>query len=260
MTSMIEWARKYYHRQMYAPGLLAAFLNPFYISRRELRLAVERHARFIKGRVLDVGCGSKPYSDLVVAEDYVGLEIDSKSSRERGIADAYYDGRTFPFEDGSFDCVICSQVLEHVFEPDQFLSEIRRVLRVNGYLLITVPFVWDEHEQPFDYARYSSFGLRDLLTKRGFVIERLEKLAGDVSVLFQLFNAYIFKSSQVFPRIVQLAITVLIMGPLNLLGLLLRHVTPSNPDLYLDLVVLATRGKSSDHDVKKQTRPMDVHP
>ena len=65
-------------------------------------------------------------------------------------ADRSYDGKTFPFSDGEFDAVLTSEVLEHVFNPDEFLSEINRVLRDDGVLLLTVPFVWDEHEQPFD--------------------------------------------------------------------------------------------------------------
>ena len=58
---------------------------------------------------------------------------------------------------------MCNQVLEHVFNPDDFVREIARVLKPGGALLLTVPFVWNEHEQPYDYARYSSFGLRAFL-------------------------------------------------------------------------------------------------
>ena len=61
--------------------------------------------------------------------------------------------------------MLCNQVLEHVFNPDEFLLKINRVLKNDGKLLLTVPFVWDEHEQPFDYARYSSFGLKALIEK-----------------------------------------------------------------------------------------------
>jgi SAM-dependent methyltransferase len=69
-------------------------------------------------------------------------------------------------------------VLEHVFNPDDFLNEVNRVLKPSGKLLLTVPFVWDEHEQPYDYARYSSFGLRSLLEKHGFSIVKHEKVGG----------------------------------------------------------------------------------
>ena len=67
--------------------------------------------------------------------------------RQRGEADYFYDGQSFPFKGGSFDVVLTNQVLEHVFNPDVFLSEIHRVLTPDGVLLLTVPFLWDEHEQ-----------------------------------------------------------------------------------------------------------------
>ena len=120
-------------------------------------------ARSMNGRLLDVGCGRKPYRDLFPTKDYVGLEIDTPENRLRNQADIFYDGNSFPFEDHDFDGIICNQVLEHVFNPDQFVRELRRVLKSRGLLLLTVPFVWDEHEQPRDYARYTSFGLKSLV-------------------------------------------------------------------------------------------------
>jgi len=90
---------------------------------------------------------------------------------------------------------LCNQVLEHVFNPDAFLSEIYRVLKRDGKLLLTVPFVWDEHEQPSDYARYSSFGLKALLEKNGFRIIQHERIGADASILFQLINAYLYTVS-----------------------------------------------------------------
>ena len=162
---MIEKLKEIYLRQMYSPGWLGIFVNPFYFARSGLRDAVTDFAPMLSGRLLDVGCGSKPYQDLFAVEVYIGLDIDSENSRKRGIADHYYDGHVFPFTDASFDSILCNQVLEHVFNPDEFLREIVRALKPGGRLLLTVPFVWDEHEQPYDYARYSSFGLRDLLEK-----------------------------------------------------------------------------------------------
>ena len=130
----------------------------------------------LKGRLLDVGCGSKPYQELFAVDDYIGLDIDNEAMRNRKIADYFYDGTTFPFNDNEYDSVLCNQVLEHVFNPDEFLSEIKRVLKPGGRLLLTVPFVWDEHEQPHDYARYSSFGLKALIDKNGFNVIEYKKI------------------------------------------------------------------------------------
>jgi SAM-dependent methyltransferase len=173
--------------------------------------------------------------------EYVGLDIDSPVARQRGVADVFYAGKVFPFESASFDAVLCNQVLEHVFNPDEFLSEIARVLRPGGTLLLTVPFVWDEHEQPWDYARYSSFGLKALLEKQGFRVVSHRKLRADVSVLFQLANAYLYKIIQGWPRPANLLFTATVMATLSMLGLLGARLLPHNPDLYLDHVLLAEK-------------------
>lgn len=233
--------RAIYHRQMFLPTWFGIFINPFYLARAGLRDAMLEFAPLLTGRLLDVGCGSKPYRSFFSVDSYVGLDIDSDISRQRNIAEHFYDGNVFPFADGSFDSVLCNQVLEHVFNPDQFLGEIARVLRPGGKLLLTVPFVWDEHEQPYDYARYSSFGLRALTEKQGLRVLRHEKLGADPSVLCQLVNAYLFKVTRSWPKFVNLLFTLTVMALFTMLGLLCRWLLPGNPDLYLDHVILVEK-------------------
>lgn len=230
-----------YQRQIFFPGWFGVFVNPFYFARSGLRDAMSKFAPKLSGRLLDVGCGSKPYQALFEVDAYVGLDIDSEASRKHGIADHHYDGNTFPFADASFDTVLCSQVLEHVFNPDEFLSEILRVLKPGGKLLLTVPFVWDEHEQPYDYARYSSFGLRALMEKQGLKIIHHEKIGADASILFQLTNAYLFKVTQGWSRPSKLMFTASVMATVTVMGLLARRILPDNPDLFLDHIVLAQK-------------------
>lgn len=242
--NMIASIKNYILLQEFNPGLIGIWLNPFYLARKELRREIGNLAPQIVGKVLDVGCGTKPYRDLFPsASDYVGLEIDTSTNRATKHADFYYDGlTTFPFDDASYEGVICNQVLEHVFNPDQFLQEIARVLKPGGNLLLTVPFVWDEHEQPWDYARYSSFGLRNLLESNGFFVIEQRKTNADARVLFQLINAYLYKSLLTSNAKLNLMISAIVMAPFTLLGILFGKVLPSNPDLYLDQVVLARRG------------------
>lgn len=238
---MINRLSDIFRRHMFFPGLIGLFVNPFYFARKGLCEAISGFAPSISGRLLDVGCGSKPYKSLFAVEAYIGLDIDSEMSRKRGIADYLYDGSVFPFADGAFDAVLCNQVLEHVFNPDEFLAEISRVLKPGGKLLLTVPFVWDEHEQPFDYARYSSFGLRSLLEKQGLRILQHKKLGADASILFQLANAYLFKITQRLPRPFRLLLTASVMALINVSGVLASRLLPNNPDLYLDHAVLAEK-------------------
>ena len=156
----------------------------------------------------------------------------------------FYGGQAFPFDSESFDSLVCNQVLEHVFTPTEFVRELNRVLKPGGHLLLTVPFVWDEHEQPYDYARYSSFGLLALITSAGFEVVEHVKTMSDVRVLCQLVNAYLYKVTVHRNQYLNLFSTLLLMAPINLLGAIGRFMTPSNPDLYLDNVILA---KKVDH-------------
>lgn len=233
--------KRYYQRQEFFPGLLGIFMNPYYFARAGLCRAMTELAPKLSGRLLDVGCGSKPYRLLFKVDEYVGLDIDSESSRLRGTAEYLYDGTIFPFENASFDSILCNQVLEHVFNPDEFLGEIQRVLKPGGKLLLTVPFVWDEHEQPHDFVRYSTFGLRALFEKQDLRIIEHRKLGADTSILFQLANAYLFKVAQGLPRRLNFLLTITVMAFINLFGLLARRLLPENPDLFLDHVVLAEK-------------------
>ena len=238
---MMQTIKQYVLKQQYAPGFFGLWLNPFYHSRSGLKKAIGQMASSMNGRVLDVGCGRKPYREMFLTNEYVGLEIDTIENRANKQADFFYDGNSFPFAGHSFDGVVCNQVLEHVFTPDRFLGEIYRVLKLDGLLLLTVPFVWDEHEQPWDYARYSSFGLKSLLEKNGFEVLQQQKINADVRVLFQLANAYLFKVLWTRWPVINLLICATAMAPFNILGVLLHKVLPANPDLYLDQVVLARK-------------------
>src|SRR3546814_4577495 len=82
-------------------------------------------------------------------------------------------------------------------------------------LLLTVPFVWDEHEQPYDYARYSTFGLKSLLERNGFNVLTQKKLLADSSILFQLINAYMFKVFHTRSALVNRLTVPLLIAPVS---------------------------------------------
>ncbi|HPO55366.1 MAG TPA: class I SAM-dependent methyltransferase [Ignavibacteriaceae bacterium] len=231
---------KFIEKQYFEPGISGILVNPFYISRKNLFTAIKSFGKAITGKTLDVGCGTKPYEHLFSSSEYVGLEIETTINREMKKADVFYDGTTFPFPDGEFDSVVTNQVLEHVFNPEFFMSEINRVMKKDGKLLLTVPFVWDEHEQPYDYARYSSFGLTSILKNAGFEITGLKKTANDFRVIYQLTNAYFYKVTRNIPGLKQFT-TLFICSIITLIGLLVGKIFPKNDDLFLDIVVLAKK-------------------
>lgn len=233
--------RTWLQRQLFHPGPFGWLVNPFYHARRELWYGLAEVLPHLRGRVLDVGCGSQPYRELIPATDYIGMEIDTPRARVSFAADVYYDGVNFPWPEASFDGALCSQVFEHVFNPPQFLAELNRVLRPGGSLVLTVPFSWDEHEQPHDFARYSSFGLKAVLESAGFEVVAQRKTLADSRVLFQLLNAYLYKVTLTrHPRVNRLT-TLLLLAPVSLAGILFGWILPSNPDFFLDNIVLARK-------------------
>jgi SAM-dependent methyltransferase len=230
-------------KEYFNPGVLGIIINPFYIARKGLVSNIEELGKEISGRTLDVGCGTKPYKNYFNSTEYIGLEIETTQHKEAQ-ADVFYKGGSFPFKDKEFDSIVTNQVFEHIFNPDDFMNEINRVLKPGGKLLMTVPFVWDEHEQPFDFARYSSFGLRSVLENHGFEILLLRKSVSDIKVIFQLLNGYIYKKT-VHLRILRQIITILVMFPINVLALIISKILPKNEDLYLDNIILSRKS----HDV-----------
>jgi SAM-dependent methyltransferase len=237
--------KKIIRKQDFNPKILAIFTNPFYFARKGLYKNIKNFSHHISGKILDVGCGTKPYKKLFKFDDYIGLEYDSPENRLSKNADFFYDGKIFPFKENEFDSIICNEVLEHVFNPQEFLSEIHRVLKKDGKMLLTVPFLWDEHEQPYDYARYSSFGLKHLLKENGFEIVEFRKSVDDITVIFQMINAYIYKKVAGNKRVNKLKMRIirLLTSVFNLLGLMFNVILPKNADLYLDNIVIVRKKK-----------------
>lgn len=227
---------------MFEPSCIGIFINPFFIARRGLLTHIKQLSSRVTGKTLDVGCGTKPYKKYFASTEYIGLEIETKTNASEKKADVYYDGETFPFDNKHFDSVLTNQVLEHVFNPVKFLSEINRVLKMNGVLLLTVPFLWDEHEQPYDYARYSSFGVSHLLSQHGFVVLEGRKSVNNVSMFAQLINAYLYKLVQK-NKLLKQVVTLFIFSFITILGVVLGVIFPKSSDLYLDNVILAKKVK-----------------
>jgi SAM-dependent methyltransferase len=240
---MLTKIKNYVKKQAFFPTPLGIFLNPFYIARLNLLQNIKKIAHhFNDGCLLDVGCGTKPYESLFNVASYIGLDVAGGGHEDAAkSADVYYDGKNFPFSDSFFDYAISNQVLEHVFEPEQFMDEIHRVLKPNGLLLITVPFVWDEHEAPYDYGRYTSFGLNYLISKKGFKIIEQYKSGGYVDTLTQMLSSYISTVFLTKNQYLNVLISLFLCSPILIGGLLLSKILPKNENLYLDNVILARK-------------------
>jgi SAM-dependent methyltransferase len=148
---------------------LRSFVAEAPLERASIFEFVAQQARMLApdARVIDIGAGDAPYRELFAAQSYVTL--DHEETPHTGAVDLLGSAESIPTEAGAFDVVLCTQVLEHVAEPLAALSEFHRVLKPGGRLIATVPFVWEEHELPHDYFRYTKAGIEHLLTRAAFV-------------------------------------------------------------------------------------------
>jgi SAM-dependent methyltransferase len=151
-----------------------------------------------RGRLLDVGCGDRPYERIFrpYVDEYIGVEHEgtfnvtaAKLAPMR--PDYVYDGERLPFEDGSFDTVLSIQVLEHTPQPRLLVAEMARVLKKGGTLILAAPFSFRLHEEPHDYFRYSPHGLRELCRDAGLVVERIQQVGSLWSLIGHKLNSYL---------------------------------------------------------------------
>jgi SAM-dependent methyltransferase len=151
--------------------------------------AAETYATIGSYRVLDVGCGQKPYEPLFqpFATAYVGVDpVENPRAELRGPIEA------LPVEDGSYDVILCNQVLEHCDDPRQAVSELRRVTAPGGRVLASTHGVMAYHPSPTDYWRWTHAGLEKLFRENGeWASVRVTPASGTTACLGMLFSMYL---------------------------------------------------------------------
>lgn len=153
--------------------------------------SVKKQLKLIKPKVLDMGCGEKPYRDLFEDCEYTGLN----PTAEGADPDIMGNATDLPVESETVDIVFTTQVIEHVPEPQKMINECFRVLKPGGALVLTGPFYWPIHEEPYDYYRYTRYGLEYMLQKAGFATWEIRPDGGDWAQILLSIN---LKVSKVF--------------------------------------------------------------
>jgi SAM-dependent methyltransferase len=154
-------------------------LSHNWLIKKLLNEKVLQHLPMLQGLVIDLGCGTRPYERdiLAHAENYIG--VDWNNTLHGRNADIVADlNKPLPFSENSTDCVVSFEVIEHLAEPDIMLLESYRILRHGGILLLSMPFQWWLHEEPWDYQRFTRFGLEYHLRKAGFENVTIQETTG----------------------------------------------------------------------------------
>lgn len=187
---------------------------------------------------LDVGCGLKPYESSFQYASYTGIDVEiSGRSHELKKPDKYFDGVNIPYENNTFDGILSTQVLEHVENLDLLLKECNRVLKPRGSFIVSVPFVYKEHEQPHDFRRFTSYGLMKLLSRNGFEIESCTKCLSAIETIATLFSVYLNNNIGSRNKMLFAVTGFMITTPLLAFSNVLSKILPDNGDLYCVLIV-----------------------
>ena len=165
--------------------------HSYIIATLQLNSVLEA-SKFVKGKLLDVGCGEKPFLHIFKdkVKGHFGIDMPSTLHLNRGI-DAFCSGSEIGFKNNSFDTILTTSVIEHVKEPQKMFDEIYRVLKKHSYLILTTPCEYGLHEQPHDYFRYTKYSLRMLAEKSGFKIVYIKPVGGILTIITQLITKYL---------------------------------------------------------------------
>ncbi|MCM8796413.1 MAG: class I SAM-dependent methyltransferase [Candidatus Omnitrophica bacterium] len=139
---------------------------------------IRRYVRYLTGSLLDIGCGTRPFKELLSVSSYLSIDWS-----ECVAPDVVAKCEQIPFKEARFDSVICTELLEHLRQPEECLLEIKRVLKPGGFVYITVPQSWCLHYEPHDYWRFTKYGIEHILKKSGFNVLDIERIGGIFSLI-----------------------------------------------------------------------------
>lgn len=208
---------------------------------------LERRPHF-RGSLLNAGCGDITYE--FIYKDLVDSQIRfdwPNTVHNKGSIDVFGSVTELPFGANSFDVILCTEVLEHVSEPQETLLEFHRVLKPEGALILSVPFLYQMHEQPYDFFRYTYYGLRHLFMRAGFTCISCEA-RGEILAT----NIYIFRKfaqnimSKILGAKVSEKIPFLILDwlYLKLMSNKIYHLDGSKTNYTLGYTVIAKKNPS----------------
>lgn len=183
--------------QKIIPKFIFRFLDPFVFTiDKEINNLVKEYDSD-RLTILDGGCGENRYKKLFKSAKFIGLD--------RGIGDKTWDYskidvsgnlENLPFKNNSFDLIISIVTLEHVENPEKVLKEFYRTLKKGGKIFLIVPFMWEYHQIPYDYFRFTKSGIGRLLKRAKFINIVITPIGG----FFWLFSRRLFNLLTFFQK------------------------------------------------------------
>jgi SAM-dependent methyltransferase len=153
------------------------FAVDWLISRHLVRSIRHASATYARGLLLDVGCGGRPHESIFrpYVDRYIGVDTPASTLSRFDVAAV---ASHLPFPDQTFDTILCTEVLEHLSDPAICIQEMARVLRQGGHLILTTPQIWHLHEEPYDFFRFTRYGLTHLCSGAGLEVVEIRSHGG----------------------------------------------------------------------------------
>jgi len=183
--------------------------------------------KYAKGSLVDIGCGIKPYEEIFrpYVTSYFGVDYEPSAASnysEQTKADLYADCTKTGLDSESFDTLLSTQVMEHVYSTDLYVKECHRLLKKGGMAIFTIPMSWRCHAEPYDYHRFTKYSLEKVFTENGFKVVELREIEGAFASVLQ--HCVVFLCNRggyrnLFLRAIRKAVHTVLFSGVNYLAL-----------------------------------------
>lgn len=141
----------------------------------------------INSSIIDVGAGDSPYREIFIKKyKYIATDFAETDCHEYKNIDYICTADNIHVGNKSFDSIICTEVLEHVSNPEEVIKEFSRIIKPGGQLFITTPFIIKLHEIPYDYLRYTPYYLNKILQDNDFEVKKIYYRGGLITSISQI--------------------------------------------------------------------------
>jgi SAM-dependent methyltransferase len=209
---------------------------------------IKKNGKYYYGSLIDIGCGNKPYEAYFKnINRYIGIDLKRNKNTENYII---CDINKIPCKNESFEIAICNQVIEHVPNPKVVLNEIWRVLKNDGTLIFSAPQMGRLHGEPYDFYRFTKWGLKYLLESERFKIIELNSHGGFFRAIGSHLSFFLienFGKCGKWKKIIQ----VLLILPINFIFTFLDRIKLWNLDT-LGYNIIAVKSDNSHYLLEKE--------
>jgi len=170
------------------------FQNDYFIVNHVRRFLYRNLLEHVTKGILvaDIGCGEQPLREEVesLGGTYIGIDITQNLQKTVQLIGKITN---IPLVDRTFDVLFCTEVLEHVSDTYTAFQELARLVKPGGAIIITTPFAYPLHEEPYDFMRLTPYQISECAVRSGLEIKELNTSGNEVEVLATVWSNMWFR-------------------------------------------------------------------